>query len=159
MKDWVNTMRDGPSPTFPGRAGLKYLASANYVACTSRMIFHIDLDCFFVSVALRDRPDLIGKPVAITHSKGVSAGFSELASVSYAARECGLHNGMFVRDALKLCPNLICLPYLFDDYRTISKAIYTIVARYSLEIRAVSCDEMYVDCTKLFDEVRFPCDE
>ncbi|KAK6011753.1 DNA polymerase IV domain protein, partial [Ostertagia ostertagi] len=152
MKDWVNTMREGDSPTFSGRAGLKYLASPNFVPLTSRVIFHVDLDCFFVSVALRDRPDLIGKPVAITHSKGVSAGFSELASVSYAARDCGLQNGMIVRDAIKLCPNLVCLPYLFDDYRAISKAIYTIVARYTLEIRAVSCDEMYVDCTKLFDE-------
>ncbi|VDO25166.1 unnamed protein product [Haemonchus placei] len=152
MKDWVKTMRETDTPNFSGRVSLKYLSSPDFVRLASKIIFHIDLDCFFVSVALRDRPDLIGKPVAITHSKGVSAGFSELASVSYAAREYGLRNGMIVRDAIKLCPNLVCLPYLFDEYRAVSKAIYTIVARYTLEIRAVSCDEMYVDCTKFFDE-------
>ncbi|VDM60883.1 unnamed protein product, partial [Angiostrongylus costaricensis] len=92
----------------------------------TRTIFHIDLDCFFVSVALRDRPDLVDKPVAVTHSKGVSRGFSELASVNYAARKCGLKNGMIVRDAIKLCPNLVCMPYLFDEYRIVAKTIYTV---------------------------------
>ncbi|VDL79575.1 unnamed protein product [Nippostrongylus brasiliensis] len=151
MKDYVITLRESKPSSFYGRDELKHLSS---LELTTRVIFHVDLDCFFVSVALRDRPDLIGKPVAITHSKGVSAGFSELASVSYSARQCGLQNGMLVRDALELCPNLICLPYSFDDYRVISKTIYTIVARYTLEIRAVSCDEMYVDCTELFAELR-----
>ncbi|WKY11949.1 hypothetical protein Q1695_003487 [Nippostrongylus brasiliensis] len=154
MKDYVITLRESKPSSFYGRDELKHLSSLECPPLTTRVIFHVDLDCFFVSVALRDRPDLIGKPVAITHSKGVSAGFSELASVSYSARQCGLQNGMLVRDALELCPNLICLPYSFDDYRVISKTIYTIVARYTLEIRAVSCDEMYVDCTELFAELR-----
>ncbi|RCN45235.1 ImpB/MucB/SamB family protein [Ancylostoma caninum] len=86
--------------------------------------------------------------------QGVGAGFSELACVSYAARRCGLRNGMIVRDAIKRCPQLVCLPYTFDEYRNVARTVYTIVARYTLEIKAVSCDEMYVDCTKLFDELR-----
>nr|CDJ88679.1 DNA-repair protein domain containing protein [Haemonchus contortus] len=118
MKDWVKTMRETDTPNFSGRASLKYLSSPDFVRLASKIIFHIDLDCFFVSVALRDRPDLIGKPVAITHSKGVSAGFSELASVSYAAREYGLRNGMIVRDAIKLCPNLLQIadPVAFAEH-------------------------------------------
>lgn len=56
---------------------------------TSRIIFHVDLDCFFVSVALRDRPDLVGKPVAITHSK-VSGGraFLKFAFDGRISRVC-----------------------------------------------------------------------
>ncbi|EPB74662.1 hypothetical protein ANCCEY_06240 [Ancylostoma ceylanicum] len=61
---------------------------------------------------------------------------------------------MIVRDAIKRCPQLVCLPYAFDEYRSVAKTIYTVVARYTLEIKAVSCDEMYIDCTKMFDEVR-----
>ncbi|KHJ94484.1 ImpB/MucB/SamB family protein [Oesophagostomum dentatum] len=153
LKEYVTTLRTEESNTFIGRETLGYLKDNNYKPPSSRIIFHVDLDCFFVSVALRDRPDLKDKAVAITHSKGVGAGFSELASVSYAARRCGLRNGMIVRDAIKRCPQLICLPYAFDEYKVVSKAIYTIVARYTLEIKAVSCDEMYVDCTKLLNEM------
>ncbi|KJH50472.1 BRCA1 protein [Dictyocaulus viviparus] len=154
MKDYVVAMRSDDSHSFIGREALLHLTNENYQSSPGRIIFHVDLDCFFVSVALRNRPDLLNKPVAVTHSKGVSGGFSELASVSYAARQFGVKNGMIVRDAIKLCPNLICLPYLFEDYRIIAKTIYTMVARYTLEIKAVSCDEMYIDCTKLLDELR-----
>ncbi|ETN82269.1 hypothetical protein NECAME_02006, partial [Necator americanus] len=60
---------------------------------------------------------------------------------------------MIVRDAIKRCPQLVCLPYAFDEYRVVAKAIYTIVSRYTLEIKAVSCDEMYIDFTNLLKEV------
>ncbi|KAE9414462.1 hypothetical protein Angca_003715, partial [Angiostrongylus cantonensis] len=154
MKDYVQVMRSDETHSFTGLDTLRFLMNDNYVPPTTRTIFHIDLDCFFVSVALRNRPDLVDKPVAVTHSKGVSRGFSELASVNYAARKCGLKNGMIVRDAIKLCPNLVCMPYLFDEYRIIAKTIYTVVARYTLDIKAVSCDEMYIDCTDLFNNVQ-----
>lgn len=36
---------------------------------------------------------------------------------------------MIVRDAIKRCPQLVCLPYTFDEYRNIAKTVYTIVAR------------------------------
>lgn len=52
---------------------------------------------------------------------------SEIASCSYEARAQGLHNGCLIRDARKACPDLICLPYQFDDYRRISKEIYSIL--------------------------------
>ncbi|CAJ0589986.1 unnamed protein product [Cylicocyclus nassatus] len=152
LKDYVCSLRASEQQSFPGRESLKYLRNDSFKPF-ARTIFHVDLDCFFVSVALRDRPDLKDKPIAITHSKGVGGGFSELASVSYPARSCGLRNGMMVCDAIKRCPQLICLPYAFDEYRKVSKAIYNIVSRYTLEIRAVSCDEMYVDCTKLLNEM------
>ncbi|KAK6753553.1 hypothetical protein RB195_012880 [Necator americanus] len=154
MKDYVCALRAEDGHSFPGRESLAHLMTDDYEHSFSKTIFHVDLDCFFVSVALRDRPDLVDKPVAITHSKGVGAGFSELACVSYAARHCGLRNGMIVRDAIKRCPQLVCLPYAFDEYRVVAKAIYTIVSRYTLEIKAVSCDEMYIDFTNLLKELR-----
>ncbi|KIH57132.1 ImpB/MucB/SamB family protein, partial [Ancylostoma duodenale] len=154
MKDYVCSLRSENNHLFSGRDSIAHLIVDDYEPSSSRTIFHLDMDCFFVSVALRSRPDL-----------GVGAGFSELACVSYAARRCGLRNGMIVRDAIKRCPQLVCLPYAFDEYRNVAKTVYTIVARctnhttrgfcrYTLEIKAVSCDEMYIDCSKLFDELR-----
>ncbi|UMM17458.1 hypothetical protein L5515_013996 [Caenorhabditis briggsae] len=116
-------------------------------------VFHVDLDCFFVSVAVRDRVDLRDKEVAITHSKGtISNSMSEVASCSYAARSCGVKNGMLVRDALQKCPQLVLLPYQFDDYIQVSRQIYEILASYTLDLRAVSCDEMYINMSSLCEK-------
>lgn len=126
------------------------------------VIMHIDMDCFFVSVGIRNRPELQGVPVAVTHAKGntFSANYdgkdefgsmSEVASCSYAARKAGVKNGMFLGEALKLCPNLKTIQYDFEGYKEVSYILYDTVASYTLDIEAVSCDEMYVDCTKILE--------
>nr|VZI23447.1 unnamed protein product [Spirometra erinaceieuropaei] len=75
--------------------------------------------------------------------------FSEVASCSYEARKFGIKNGMHLGDARKLCPELKTVPYDFDAFRSVSEQLYKIVACFSLNIEAVSCDEMYVDLTDL----------
>ncbi|XP_055530606.1 DNA repair protein Rev1 [Wyeomyia smithii] len=74
---------------------------------------------------------------------------SEIASCSYEARKMGVKNGMFVGSALKLCPNLKTIPYDFDGYREVAFTLYNTIAKYTLNIEAVSCDEMFVDLTEL----------
>ncbi|EJW81282.1 ImpB/MucB/SamB family protein [Wuchereria bancrofti] len=154
MKHYVNELRENQSNNFPSRVRLQHLVDENFANSPKETICHIDLDCFFVSVALRTHPELIGKPVAITHSRSTEgAGMSEIASCSYEARARGVRNGCFIKEARKVCPDLICLPYQFDDYRHISKEIYAILSGYTLNIRAVSCDEMYVDLESLCKEM------
>jgi len=77
---------------------------------------------------------------------------SEIASCNYEARKAGLRNGMFLGQALKLCPNLQTIPYDFEGYKEVSYALYNTVASFTLDIEAVSCDEMFVDCTRLLKE-------
>lgn len=72
---------------------------------------------------------------------------SEIASCSYEARSCGVKNGMWLGRARKLCPGLICVPYQFQQYREVSQKLYEILASYTHEIQAVSCDEAFVDVT------------
>ncbi|XP_041377375.1 DNA repair protein REV1-like [Gigantopelta aegis] len=139
----------------------------------NKVIMHVDMDCFFVSVGLRDRPELIGKPVAVTHSKGKGgsnsgsggghvaettpqqsadnkfSSMAEIASCSYEARKAGVKNGMFMGPALRLCPELVPIPYDFDKYQHVSQTLYDTVASYTHDIEAVSCDEMLIDCTDL----------
>ena len=78
-----------------------------------------------------------------------TSSMSEIASCSYEARARGVRNGMFLGPALKLCPDLVPIPYDFSGYETVSRALYDTVASYTLDIMAVSCDEMFVDLTSL----------
>lgn len=116
------------------------------------------MDCFFVSVGLRKRPDLKGQPVAVAHAKNnmnstdSKESYSEVASCSYEARKCGIRNGMFLGEALELCPQLQTIPYDFEDYKEVSMSLYRILASYTLDIEAVSCDEMYVDISQILRE-------
>ncbi|KAH8296423.1 hypothetical protein KR054_005946 [Drosophila jambulina] len=79
---------------------------------------------------------------------------SEIASCSYEARDKGIRNGMFVGQALKLCPDLKTIPYDFDGYKEVAFTLYNTVAQYTLNIEAVSCDEMFVELTDMVDELK-----
>lgn len=64
-----------------------------------RIILHADMDCFFVSVATRDRPELNCCPVAVAHSNVTSngKGYSEVSSCNYFARDFGVKAGMMMK--------------------------------------------------------------
>uniref|UniRef100_A0A7M5WQM1 DNA repair protein REV1 n=2 Tax=Clytia hemisphaerica TaxID=252671 RepID=A0A7M5WQM1_9CNID len=119
------------------------------------LIMHVDLDSFFVSVSLKLNSELRGKPVAVCHSTsqgpntGSSSSFSEIASCNYEARQYGCRNGMMLNRAKSLCPNLICVPYQFEEYRDVSQKFYEVLASHTTFIEAVSCDEALMDISKL----------
>ncbi|CAH1782812.1 unnamed protein product [Owenia fusiformis] len=195
FKDFVTKLHQTGEKVFPGRQRL--LEHGIYAQSPSKqeqVIMHIDMDSFFVSVGLRNRPDLVGKPVAVTHSKGKmvqpregtdfeyelshwkgfslsgntnldadtkqelvrssvelekSVSMAEIASCSYEARQAGVKNGMFMGPARKLCPNLVPIPYEFEGYREVAHILYNVVASYTHHIEAISCDEMFIDCTDI----------
>ena len=82
-----------------------------------RKIIHVDMDCFFASVVLRNYPEYQDKPVAISHMgkdsthSGSKQSSSECATCNYIARKYGIKKGMFLGRARELCPDLIVLPY------------------------------------------------
>ena len=111
---------------------------------SDKILFHIDLDCFFVAVARLSRPHLQNKPVVITHSKGADSK-SDIACPSYEARAFGISAGMWLYQAKELCPDVVAIPYEFDEYTRVSKQFYETVASLTLEMEAISCDEMLVN--------------
>uniref|UniRef100_T1HD53 DNA repair protein REV1 n=1 Tax=Rhodnius prolixus TaxID=13249 RepID=T1HD53_RHOPR len=200
FKDYINEIRVDKTHQLDGRNELLRNSKGrpdcfplpSFSNKDDKCIMHIDMDCFFVSVGLRDKPELRNHPVVVTHSNGNLAAardrtnaqneltayrkkleskgkiitketsgehrsfnineldsMSEIASCSYEARKAGIKNGMFVGQALKLCPNLKFIHYDFESYKEVSFILYNTVARYTVDIEAVSCDEMYVDCTEL----------
>ncbi|CAM9559652.1 unnamed protein product [Ectocarpus sp. 4 AP-2014] len=124
-------------PVFGGRLGRG----------ETRVILHVDMDCFFVSVLVKNRPELKDKPVAVAHnaSNAKGAGSSEISSCNYPARAKGLRAGMFMMQAKKLCPELIVLRYDFEAYTAASEKMYGVFLRYAPVVMAVSCDEAFLE--------------
>ena len=113
-----------------------------------RTLLHVDMDCFFASVAMRNRPELEGLPVAVSWSES-SKGNAEIASANYAARRCGVRNGMWLRNARELCPDIISMPYEFEAYTAAAEAMYKQVFTTTPHVMGVSVDECYADVTGL----------
>lgn len=111
---------------------------------TVRKIIHLDCDCFYAAVEIREQPSLAHLPVAVggdPHRRGV------IATCNYPARRFGVHSAMASAYALKLCPELVILPPRFDLYRAVSQQIMAIYRRYTDVIEPLSLDEAYLDVT------------
>lgn len=113
-------------------------------------IIHIDMDCFYAAVEMRENPALVGKPVAVG---GSASQRGVLTTCNYEARKFGLHSAMPTAQALKRCPNLILLPVNMPLYKSVSAQIHAIFRRYTDIIEPLSLDEAYLDvsnCTHCF---------
>ena len=108
-----------------------------------RVIFHVDLDAFYVEAERQNDPSLIGKPVVIggIGPRGV------VATASYEARKFGVHSAMATAVARRLCPQAIYMRGNHDLYRTVSKKFMSILREYSPNVVPVSVDEAYLDMT------------
>ncbi|WP_426607520.1 DNA polymerase IV [Pantoea anthophila] len=109
-----------------------------------RKIIHVDMDCFYAAVEMRDNPQLRDIPIAIGGSRerrGV------ISTANYPARKFGVRSAMPTGMALKLCPHLRLLPGRFDAYKEASAQIREIFSRYTPLIEPLSLDEAYLDVT------------
>lgn len=109
---------------------------------TATPILHLDMDAFFVSVELLERPDLRGKAVIVggrPDARGV------VSACSYESRKFGVHSAMPLRTAAILCPHAVFLDVRHTLYEEWSDRVAIILAKYSPTVEMASIDEAYLD--------------
>ncbi|HEY2615211.1 MAG TPA: DNA polymerase IV [Chthoniobacterales bacterium] len=110
-----------------------------------RAIIHLDMDCFYAAIEVRDQPSLRGKPVGVG---GARDRRGVLTTCNYEARKFGVRSAMPTFMALQRCPKLIILPTRFDAYRQESTIIREILHRFTPLVEPLSLDEAYLDVTQ-----------
>jgi DNA polymerase IV len=121
-----------------------------------RIIAHLDLDTFFLSVELLNHPEHVGKPAFVGgRERGV------VTSASYEARALGVRSGMPSKKALQLCPHAIVLGGSRGEYSRYSRWVTQIIEAKAPLFEKASVDEFYIDLTgmqKFFDPLQWMID-
>lgn len=106
-----------------------------------RKIIHLDMDCFYAAVEMRERPELAGQPIAV----GGGGHRSVVTTCNYEARKFGVRSAMPGFMARERCPHVVFLPLRFDLYRAASQQIRAIFHDYTPLVEPLSLDEAYLD--------------
>eukprot|EP00941_MAST-03F_sp_MAST-3F-sp1_P004437 g4437.t1 len=117
--------------------------------CLNRTWCVVDMDQFFAAVAMREDPNLVGKPVAV-------GGIGMISTANYVARKFGVRSAMPGFIAKKLCPNLIFVKSDFELYQKVAAETREIFKEYDPNFTPASLDEAYLDITDYLARLR--CD-
>ncbi|HWM34008.1 MAG TPA: DNA polymerase IV [Pseudolysinimonas sp.] len=104
-------------------------------------ILHLDMDAFFASVELLERPDLVGKPVIVGHASPRSV----VTAATYEARRFGVNSAMPMAVALRRCPQAVVLEPHFERYAHFSRVVMDLLRDVTPLVEPLSIDEAFLD--------------
>lgn len=117
----------------------------------SQIIFHIDLNAFFASAEIAENPALLEKAVVVAHNSALKK--SIILTANYEARKYGIKTTMMVREAMKLCPNLVVVEPKMKLYQKYSNLFFAYLNKITPLVEPGSIDEGFLDvsvvCTKI----------
>ena len=122
---------------------------------SAQIIIHVDMDAFYAAVEMRDDPSLRGKPLIIGSmptERGV------VATASYEARKFGVHSGMNIKEAYRLCPQGIFKHPDFRKYQAVSHALHEIWAENATASEYIALDEAFLDVTETAGSFERACE-
>ncbi len=111
----------------------------------NQAILHADVNNFYASVECALKPELFGKPVAVTGNPKKRTGI--ILAKNEIAKSFGIKTGQVIGEAQALCPDLICLPPHFDLYEEISQSLHNIYLDYTNFVEPLGLDECWLDVT------------
>jgi len=104
-------------------------------------ILHVDMDAFYASVELLQRPDLVGKPVIVGHPSARSV----VTAATYEARKYGVNSAMSMALALRRCPQAVVLEPHFEEYTRYSRIVMRLLHEFTPRVEPLSIDEAFLD--------------
>ncbi|KAI4220326.1 MAG: hypothetical protein LQ349_008113 [Xanthoria aureola] len=129
----------------------EYIAELELSRDLSQTVVHVDCDAFYAAVEELDHPELKHVPMAV--GKGV------LTTCNYHARKYGCRSGMAGFVAMKLCPQLVCLPLNFEKYTKKAQEVREVLAQYDPRFQSASMDEAYLNITQYCTDHEISPDE
>jgi DNA polymerase IV len=123
--------------------------SVDDTGCT---MLHIDMDAFYASVELIDRPELKGLPVIV----GGGGGRSVVLSATYEARRAGVHSAMPMGRARRLCPQAVVIEPDHHRYADVSRGVMEIFRSITPLVEPLSLDEAFLDVSGAIRRIGSP---
>ena len=114
------------------------------------ILLYMDLDAFFAAVEMRENPELADVPLVVGGNPKTKQGV--VSTCNYEARKFGIHSGMPINQALRLCPHLTMVRGSFKLYNEVSKSIMRILDHYSPTMKVAGNDEAYLDLTEIVSD-------